>query len=52
MNEFIEVLVPFASDKSDQVRVDKDNYLASGRCPTSFFSIKSKLYIKLVSARS
>lgn len=38
MNELFEVLIPFANDKSDQVlRVDKEDYLASGLYPASFF---------------
>jgi hypothetical protein len=38
MNELIEIFIPFASDKSDQVlRVDKEDYLASGLCSASFF---------------
>ena len=38
MNELIEVLMPFASDKADQVlSVDKEDYVASGLCPASFF---------------
>jgi hypothetical protein len=38
MNKLSEVLMPFASDKADQVlRVDKEDYLASGLCPASFF---------------
>jgi hypothetical protein len=38
MNEFIKSLVPFASDKSDQVlHVDKEDYLASGLLQRLFF---------------